>query len=261
MAIPDRGRGERVNVGVVVFQPDNHVDVRIAEIGKLRALTGATWDSYAGDMRLRLLMRLGNSNNALEELKASPRFDPYFESSSPGWFSAGALDEYQASVRELLDTLVYKPKTVEIRQKTTRINTEIARVFKRSDVLARKDEPIEDHRVHRDVFIEDDLQADFVQKNGVYRAVTTLELRRAHIDVREAAIKALTLDRARAKLGKKTIRICVYASNDPDEKEARSSIGMVSNYAHHTFNWENPDQRKRFINSIYSAMGKEGALL
>ena len=45
-AAPDPRRGERVNVGLVVFLKDK-VDFRMPELRKLRALTGHGWDDIA----------------------------------------------------------------------------------------------------------------------------------------------------------------------------------------------------------------------
>ena len=43
-AVPNPRRGERVNVGIIVFR-DDRIDVRFKEaVYKLRALTGENWN-------------------------------------------------------------------------------------------------------------------------------------------------------------------------------------------------------------------------
>ena len=53
-AIPDPKRGERVNVGIVVFKPDGS-DIRIPEVGKLRALHDGNWSDYLENVRIKWL--------------------------------------------------------------------------------------------------------------------------------------------------------------------------------------------------------------
>ncbi len=53
-ATPDPRRGERVNVGIVVFKPDG-LDIRIPEVGKLRALHDGDWSDYLEHVRTQLV--------------------------------------------------------------------------------------------------------------------------------------------------------------------------------------------------------------
>lgn len=113
MAIPDRLRGERVNVGILVFL-ENRVDIQFAELSKIRALTGGDWVVYAADVQRRLTESLGAGRQAEEIVRAAPRIDPVFQASDVSWFSISSLDEYDARVKEILLELVLRPKVPSI---------------------------------------------------------------------------------------------------------------------------------------------------
>ena len=91
----------------------------------------------------------------------------------------------------------------ESRPATTQLNTEIAATFRRAKLLAQPREGIEIQKVHRNFVVstEDELAADFGFRNGATHVIATLELRRDAVDKGRAAIKAITLDRARAAFG------------------------------------------------------------
>ncbi len=59
MVVPDSRRGERVNVGLVVFLPDR-VDVRCSASKKIGAIATGNWDAYV--------------ENAYRQLVASPDY-------------------------------------------------------------------------------------------------------------------------------------------------------------------------------------------
>jgi hypothetical protein len=259
MAIPDPGRGERVNVGVVVFL-DNRIDVRFAELSKVRAITGQRWEEYVKGVERRLIDRFSSGLEAQEEIARAPQFDKVFHASDVAQFSIYSESDYEARVREILDTLVTRPKLAEIKFRTTRINTEIAKQLRKVKVLAAKDEPLHTHKVVRNYLVEDELHADFAQMNGVLRCAATLDLRRPHADIKETTLKAITLDRARATRSEPVERIGVYATATPDSKEHRYHIELLGDYSERTFNWEDPDGRRAFMNFVYSGLGAKGSL-
>lgn len=260
MAVPDPSRGERVNVGIIVFLPDR-LDVRIAEIAKLRALTGRNWEDYSRSLSRQMEERFSAGDTSREYWSQNPQIDRVFSISSIAAFSISDERDYESRVKEILARLVMKPKPDEFREKSTRINTEITRYLKRIKALAKADEPEETHKVFRNVPIEDGIKADFWQKNGVMRVTSTVDFRRAEIDVREPALKSLVLDQAGKKFGEATKCFGVYAARPIDEVAAKPFIHLLDGYADEIFNWESIADRTRYGNLVLDAMQTRGDLI
>jgi hypothetical protein len=258
-AIPDRSRGERVNIGVIVFLNDR-VDVRIAEVSKLRALTGTDWTEYTNKFAALLESRFQDGESALKEIEAFPKLDPAFQASEIGAFRVENLSQYEGRITEIMTALVLRPKEHLKHDKTPRINTEISSHFKRIHVLAKTDDPIESHKVFQNYQVEDELKADFVQKNGVMRFAATIDLRKAKPQLREAALKAVILDRAKEITGECTC-IGIYASLRPDAQEVKQHIQLLREYSDETYNWSDEIDRKKLTDFVLDGMSAKGALI
>lgn len=250
MAIPDPRRGERVNVGIVVFTPGS-LDVRLTEMGKIKALTGSDWSAYASSAARRLKERFPSSEAAQAAMASSEVFDPILRATTPAWFAIDSINDYEARVRDILSSLVVRPKQTPVKAKTTRINTEIARELKQSSVLATHDETIESHKVVRDYFVEDELRADFAQQNGVLRVAATLDLRRPHVNIREATLKAIVLDRAK-KIYVDARRIGVFAALPDEIPNFKQHLELLHDYSDEVFNWEVVEERRGFMQFVQS---------
>ena len=252
MAMPNPIRGERVNVGIVVLAKDQ-LDVRFTELSKMRALTGADWQDYAGDVKARLRTAFADTSAALEFLSANPKIDPVFHVSDFAFMRVERMDDYELRVADILKSLVMKPK-IASKRKSTRINTEISLQLRSIKVLAGKGELIEDHRVVRDFCIskEEDLVADFALKNGSMHIMATLDLRKSDVDLGEAALKAITLNKAKLTYKKKAKLIGVYALNAGEER-FRSHISVLREYSTDLYNWCDDGQRTAFTSYIRQA--------
>jgi Protein of unknown function (DUF3037) len=252
MAIPDQRRGERVNVGIVVFLNDR-IDVRFAELSKIRALAGGDWDAYASDVRRRLLEQFETSKKAEEVIRTSPRLDPVFQASDLAWLSINSVEEYEGRIKEILTSLVIRPK-IEARPKSTRINTEISRHLKNFKVLANRDETIDAHRVVRDFYIskEEELIADFALKNGGMHITATLDLRKSHVRLDEAALKAITLDKAKQIYDSKVKRFSVYAVSE-GVQQFKPHIELLKDYSDKAYNWQDESERTEFTMELQRA--------
>lgn len=251
-ASPDPRRGERVNVGIVVFMP-THMDVRFAELRKLQALTGQKWERYAGDYKGRVsaLFEEGTSESVL--LKRVAGLEKIITPSEFGWLTFNDNEEYERRVGEILRTFVSKPGTPRLPIER-RLNTEIAQEFKRAKILADKEDVAASHRVMRDVDVGDELRADFVVKNGVYHVTATLDLRKASVEIAEAALKSIVLDRAKIALSPDARTIGVYALETVEAHGAHPHIHLLSNYADEMYNWSNHDEKTAYQHRIYDAV-------
>jgi hypothetical protein len=258
MAIPDTRRGERVNIGIIVFLRDR-TDVRFSELRKIRALRGGNWERYVADVQRSISSNYDGEVDPRRFLSGFSMLEGIIQCSELAWFSIERPEEYETQVREILSALVQRPRAERITVPSTRINTEITRAFRLSRVLARGDEPIDQGMVVRNVpiSVEDDLTADFGLRNGVYHIAATLDLRRANVDKGHAAIKAITLHRASDSFDGEVRKIGVYAAPH-DAIQFRPHIHMLGEYADDTYNWADPTQREKFLHSIYDAMRRPG---
>jgi hypothetical protein len=248
-AVPDIRRGECVNVGLVAFLPDR-VDVRYAELSKLRALTGSDWHEYIS-IYSQSVQKMFEAGSQPEELASRFQLvDSTVKLSELGWFIADDEEVYENQLSNILKSLVSKPKRKQI-VKQTAINSEMARKFKQMDALATKDETTSSNKIVRDITIsaEEKLRVDFGWKNGKLNFAATLDLRWGGVSQGTAALKAIALDKARQDFGgeDKVNRIGVYAVEPIAEKEFRSQIALLSDYSQHTFNWAEPRSRASFI--------------
>lgn len=250
-ATPDRRRGERVNVGLLVFRKDG-VDVRLTGLPKIRALSGKSWNVDVELLQREIEQNFRSNEGSDEFVCRYHSMEHALKLSSVGRFIASEA-EYDARIDQIQRALIMPPRSVRSR-KSTRINTEISNVFRKAKVLAKKDESIEDHKVVRDFYVskEEELKADFALKNGVYHVATTLDLRQASVNISKAALKAVVLDKARAELdGARCIGVYALEGDDP---QYRPHLELLSSYATETYNWLDDRDRQTFTRSVYSAL-------
>lgn len=147
-AMPNPRRGERVNVGIVVFRPDR-IDVRFRQaVYKLRALTGENWDFRLESASACLIELFDRDVEPREVLTQFAMVEPLLKPSNLGWLSADTDDDYEIKVDQILDSLVGLPHRKRSKSRS-RINTEITNEFKRHNVLAGKGESIESGKIVR----------------------------------------------------------------------------------------------------------------
>lgn len=156
---------------------------------------------------------------------------------------------------------MHRPRS-EARPRMTRINSEITKVFRSAKVLAKKADPLTDHLVHRNYLFSDrdDLRADFILKNGVYNVTATLDLRNSRVDLGDAALSAVVLDKAAKYYGKrKTKKWGVYAA-PIGSSEFKSEIELLSDYADKAFNWLHPDEQRAYTRLIFAGAARPNPL-
>jgi hypothetical protein len=254
-AIPDQRRGERVNIGLVVFLHDQ-LDIRFSDLSKVAAIAGGgNWGEYADKVAERLRKRFATNRDHAEFMRLSGVSERIIRLSEVAWFSAPDEMSYEARVSSILDTLVKKPRP-ETRTRSSRINTEMAMEFKRARVLAGPRESIEDRKVVRDFYVseEEELRADFAVKNGVIHATATLDLRKAAVHLSYATLPALILDKAAKTFGNETKRFGVYAAQQSTLPQFRPHLRILSDYADKVYNWLDPDDRRAYTRVIFAAL-------
>lgn len=257
-AVPDLRRGERVNIGIAVFTSEK-IDIRFADTPKVRALTNENWDTYLDEAEDRFIHCWDISETPEEAIANFSLLEHAIVCTEFGELVADNIRDYELRLNEILDELVVRHRP---RKKTgaTRINTEITKEFRRVKILAGREESIDDHKVVRNFVVsqEEDLVADFALKNGVYHITATLDLRLARVNIGQAAIKAIVLDKAAKEFGE-VRRIGVYAV-DSHAPQYRSHIALLQDYADDTFNWLDSHDRMEFTRLIYDALPPLGHL-
>jgi hypothetical protein len=257
-AIPDPRRGERVNIGVVVFLRDE-LDVRFSELAKVHAIAGGNWGEYADKVAERLNKWFSMGHDPAEFMRRAGSSERIIRFSDIAWFSIPDEASYEARVTEILDTLVKKPRP-ERRPRSSRINTEIADEFKRANILASPHESVEDHKVVRDYYIsrDEELRADFIVQNGATHATATLDLRKAAVHISHATLPALILDKARKTFGDDTRRFAVYAAQQSTLPQFKPHIRILEEYSDKIYNWLDPNDRLAYTRMIFAAIYNPG---
>lgn len=258
---PDETRGERINIGAVILSEDG-LDVRISRrLEKARALSAA----LDVDMLRELVESLRGVDARLRaagmdeagRLEMLSRVGP-LTLSAAGSFVFDSPASYESRVASLFKALIDpEPLPMRIREKRSRLMTQVKRVFKQERVLAQKDESLDSHRIVPSFELDDGLVADFVLRNGAMHVVETVDasggdetLRKAISDI---AVSALVLERARMKFGdRQTKAQLVYYASPSLEKLATPSIEAAQHQGAIITNWASGDDRGRFIRSLSS---------
>lgn len=250
-AVPDPQRGERVNVGIVVFNKDG-VDIEIFESRKLVALTGQSWDAHieafsavlsaSDDPSLPPEQRLSNLQVVQGKLLLARR----------GWFEAASQADYDAAVRDIARNLIQRPRKRRVRDDSS-VVAEISAELRRAQILAKGTDTLGTGKVLRGFAIEPGLEADFAQMNGRLHVASVLDLRASQPRIAQAALKAVVLDRAgEVNLGP-VHKIGVIAVAPSRLPEVREHVSILRRYSDDLVNWEDPTDRKGLQKVFFDA--------
>lgn len=249
-AIPDVRRGERANIGIVAFKPDG-LDVRIFETRKLSALTARSWDA---DIKAfsEVIGKLDDSTldppQRISQLKS---VEGMFVLSEPGWFKAATAGEYERTLKELVRTLVARPKRARHSEGSS-VVSEISATLRRADVLASKDDELNSGRVFRSYEIAEGLEADFAQQNSMFHVAAVLDLRANNPQLAQAALKSVVLDQADARFAN-VHKVGVYSAAKERLPELRANLAILKPYADDIYNWEDEHDRVALTRLFYNA--------
>jgi len=250
-AIPDKRRGEKVNIGIAVFHEDG-IDIRIFETKKLQSLTGHSWDAYIETYTSLLKETDDPSLEKNERLTRLGVVQNQIVFSKNGWFNSSGGNDYEKTIDEIAHALVIKPQKTRKKSESS-VVSEISAVLKSANILAGKRDTLESGFVLRGYKIEDGLEADFAQLNSKLHIASVLDLRTAHPQIAQAALKAIVLDRAQAHTERPIHKIGVYAVAPARRSEVRENIGLLGAYADDLVNWEDESDRNGLKRMFFDA--------
>lgn len=251
-AVPDARRGERVNIGLVVFKGDG-LDVRVAGTRKLSSLTARSWDAEIKAFG-EIMTKLDDSNLESEERRSRLlTVQDKLTLSDAGWFDAKTGASYEATVRDILRKFVMRPKRTGVREGPS-VVSEISSVLRHANILAAPDEPLESGLVVRHYQIGDGLEADFAQMNGALHVASVLDLRANNPQLAQAALKGVVLDQARRRFTETRVHsVGIFAAAPERLGELHDNLAILKPYADDIMNWEDPHDREHVRKLFYDA--------
>lgn len=257
---PEDGRDERLNIGAIVFN-DKGLDIHWARrLDKVRAIsagvdTNSIRDLVEGIRRLDAKKLDSGTEDAQQRLDAVRRLGP-ISLSELGSFVANDSDAYQARVAALLKHLVdAEPAPRRVREKRSRLLTQLKKEFRRERILAQKDETIDSHRIVAGLELDEGLVADLALKNGAMHIIETVDAssedEAARTAIAGVGVAALVLERARMRFGESQTKArLVYSASAMLEKVTAPALEAAHNQGAELINWHSQGDRGKFLAEI-----------
>lgn len=264
-AVPNKRRGEIVNIGLVIYRQDL-TDVRILPIfSKVKALDPNIDIIFLKNLPETIKNFLSTDSLVEDRMKALKELG-IIDVSDLGWFESGE-DNYESNVEKLLEKLVYVP-TRERRPRIpqSKLMNELKKEFSHYSILGKNPSDAQKHKIvnHYPIVEAERLYADFAIRNGVWNITELLDFRgsietlRSNNKLQQTAFKAITLDRSRKVLGKDSIPYVVYSVDPEMEELIQPHIKILNHYADKIFNFSDQQERKEYVNFMRKAAGKSG---
>ncbi|KAF3999190.1 DUF3037 domain-containing protein [Glaciimonas immobilis] len=263
--VPNVMRGERVNVGLVVFHPGGHdVTIHLHIIkDRLRALdpnlSAIKWDAWA--MQAKESLTAIPVENRVHFLQTA--FSPITTDTQTGWFKATSEEEVQDNIDGLLKRLVVSPqRVIRIENKglprTTKLQAELKNWFKAQKIMGKNMDDLSRSQIVSEypVSLETDSYADFAFKNGALHVMETMDLRGVnYLSARlrnQAAFKSIVLDQAREVTQGGGQRIAVVSASD--YSLVKPAIKMIERNADDVISMESQEDIDRLIRRLTEAL-------
>lgn len=253
---PDMVRGEVFNIGLIVFKP-NGTDVRLTNsLNKIRMLGNEfcekNLNKVAEDIRWV-------SSNVEEPKDICSFFREQIIISDPGFFTVQNADEYERKVHELLVNYI-DPEKVASKHYRKRITTNLKQKFIEYGIFGEDQGDIKNHKVipSYPIAADEGLYADFLLKNGSYHLTETLDLRTDNKKVKlgEAALKALTIDKARITLRGGVQSTLIFAvDNLAQEKTKIHQLNILRDRVQNSYNLNSKQDMSEYFDYMLSKAG------
>ena len=223
--VPDRLRGEVLNVGIVLHT-ETGPDLRLRMLpSRLKALAPSYSRVNLEEWRqawLASLQRFESASQRWSWLKEA--MAPLHLSETGGTILAESQDDLEAQVEGLLERLVMPPRTTAAaarpRVRRSGLHSQLTTWLRAQHLYSSKIQDLSKNRVVSGypLSVSEELFAEFALKNGAIHVIETLDLR-GHSSYtkplrNEASHKALVLDLAQDELQDTSQRIAVIAADD-----------------------------------------------
>ncbi|MER8706894.1 DUF3037 domain-containing protein [Mesorhizobium sp. M1088] len=257
---PNDGRGERLNLGIVVLRNDS-LDVRVTRsLDRARVLSAALDKQVLVDLfsNFRDIDDRARREGPITEEERFGRLARLGPLSvvKAGQFMADSQQAYESRISTVLERLIEpEPAPRKVREKRTRLYSQVKRVLKDQRILARKEEGLDSHRFVAGYELDDGLVADLVLRNGAFHVFETVDASGDEASFRKAvseiAISALVIERAKMRFGEKSTKArLIYSTSAALEKLARPSLDAAAHQGIELVNWASLNDRNSFLITV-----------
>ena len=251
--VPDRLRGEALNVGIVLHTQAGP-DLRLRMLpSRLKALMPGYSRVNLEEWReawLSALQRFDSAEQRWSWLKEA--MAPLRLSETGGTISAEDANDLEAQIEGLLERLVMPPRSVATlakpRIRRSGLNAQLTAWFRAQHLYSSKLQDLSKNRVvpSYPLSMTEELYAEFALKNGVVHVIETLDLRGHNSYTKplrnEASHKALVLDLAQDELQESSQRIAVVAADD--YATMKPAVSMLSRKASAVVSMDSANDRQ-----------------
>lgn len=251
---PDARRGERVNIGLLVWdgaRPQVHLLKTLSKATALSPQVRFPADLHAEltDMYASLAGR--NGLGTLQDMEP-------FTLSRPGQFY-GTTADLPKHIEAAMQRLVNPARRTSTREGNTRLHTEIRRQFRQDKVLASDPREITEHKVVAGFEFpgDEELGADFAFKNGAWHLTQVLDYRASSVGaaakkIKEVSLKAIALDQAQKEpdrlLGDQLAVKATAVVWVPDELAdvVAPQLDILDDYCQRIYRFHNPREQSQY---------------
>lgn len=259
-AVPDRRRGEWVNIGVVVFRPDS-LDVRVIEnLSKLRMLCPEL-DSAAIKQIPQFWRTACAGLSGIDERHGLLLNTPMVHPSPTSQFLA-TEESYEDAVMGILRDLVEPPPQPRQRSGESRVQTKLKEMFRKAKILGEDHKDIHRHRVvpHFPIDASSGMLADFALKNGQMHITQVIDFRVKPEQLKaakrgEVGLKAMGLVTASKVYKGGLVPMVVYSANASTIDLAQPSLNLLHQHAEHVFDLDNTNDAAAYMQRMKLAAG------
>lgn len=254
---PDKIRGEVINVGVIVISPSGDLDVVLPDRHKKAVALDA-------NLEQPVIQEMANQICKFADLEANPlkkekliemACSDILRCSAFAEFKVDKPEHYHRRIEDLLQLLV-NPVTRKRQAKTQRIATKVKSIFEDHDILGSIDD-IDNHLVVPNYPIDAlrGLKADFALKNGCMHITQTIDMNTSDHTQKhaQAALDAVTLDKALNIFGNDTRRYVVYSATRKNQT-VDQTLNLLGDHADSMFNLESDEETKEYVDLIQAAI-------
>ncbi|WP_027858567.1 DUF3037 domain-containing protein [Marinobacterium jannaschii] len=255
---PDPVRGEIVNIGLITISPDGEFNIHLSKnFNKVRTLDASFTDGIISEL-VDNMSFLAKRFDSVDEkiLVLSTASKDIIRCSQFGGFGVNSVEDYPSKVSSLMNKLIY-PSRKEYVPRSPRISTRMKNLFKRRNMLGNRGD-IENHLVVPNFPIDDKsiFTADFALKNGAMHITQTIDFDTSDVSKKhgQAALNALTLDKAVGVFGKETGTYVIYSATAEKQREVGTHLDLLDEHTEHLYNIRSNEDMKVYFDIIEDAI-------